>query len=137
VSADTSAGPAVLWSPTPESIRATRLAQFADRVGRRRGIDFGDPPDYDAIWRWSVEHLDQFWAEVADWSGVLPGVPDDRVLTRRQVPGAEWFPGTTVNYAEQALRHPLDGTVDPQSPALVAVAEDTEPVETSWAELRA
>jgi acetoacetyl-CoA synthetase len=137
VSADTSAGPAVLWSPTPESIRATRLAQFADRVARRRGIDFGDPPDYDAIWRWSVEHLDQFWAEVADWSGVLPGVPDDRVLTRRQVPGAEWFPGTTVNYAEQALRHPLDGTVDPQSPALVAVAEDTEPAETSWAELRA
>ena len=137
MSADTSAGPAVLWSPTPESIRATRLAQFAGRVATRRGLDFGDPPDYDAIWRWSVEHLDQFWAEVADWSGVLPGVPDDRVLTRRRMPGAEWFPGTTVNYAEQALRHPVDGTVDPQSPALIAVAEDTEPVETSWAELRA
>ena len=137
MSADTSAGPAVLWSPTPESIRATRLAQFADRVATRRGLDFGDPPDYDAIWRWSVEHLDQFWAEVADWSGVLPGVPDDRVLTRRRMPGAEWFPGGCVNYAEQALRHPADGTVDPQSPALIAVAEDTEPVETSWAELRA
>ena len=137
MSADTSAGPAVLWSPTPESIRATRLAQFAGRVATRRGLDFGDPPDYDAIWRWSVEHLDQFWAEVADWSGVLPGVPDDRVLTRRRMPGAEWFPGGCVNYAEQALRHPVDGTVDPQSPALIAVAEDTEPVETSWAELRA
>src|SRR4051794_22994624 len=137
MSADTSAGPAVLWSPTPESIRATRLAQFADRVTRRRGVELGDPADYDAIWRWSVEHLDQFWAEVADWSGVLPGVPDDRVLTRRRMPGAEWFPGSTVNYAEQALRHTQDGTVDPGSPALVAVAEDTEPVEISWAELRA
>ncbi|WP_100500831.1 acetoacetate--CoA ligase [Geodermatophilus chilensis] len=137
MSADTSAGPEVLWNPTPESIRATRLAQFADRVAARRGIDLGDPAGYDAIWRWSVEHLDQFWAEVADWSGVLPGVPDDRVLTRRAMPGAEWFPGTTVNYAEQALRHTQDGTVDPGSPALIAVAEDAEPVETSWAELRA
>ena len=42
MSADTSTGPAVLWRPTPESIRVTRLAQFADRVSRRRGIDFGD-----------------------------------------------------------------------------------------------
>ncbi len=137
MSTDTSTGPQVLWRPTPESIRATRLAEFADRVARRRGIDLGDPADYDAIWRWSVEHLDQFWAEVADWSGVLPGVPDDRVLTRRQMPGAEWFPGTTVNYAEQALRSAQDGTVDPGSAALIAVAEDAEPVETSWAQLRA
>ncbi|SDY43615.1 acetoacetyl-CoA synthetase [Geodermatophilus africanus] len=136
MSTDTSAGPQVLWRPTPESIRATHLARFADRVARRRGLDLGDPADYDAIWRWSVEHLDQFWAEVADWSGVLPGVPDDRVLTRRRMPGAEWFPGTTVNYAEQALRPLRDGTVDPGSPALVAVAEDAEPVEITWAQLR-
>jgi acetoacetyl-CoA synthetase len=136
VSTDTSAGPQVLWRPTPESIRATHLAQFADRVARRRGLDLGDPADYDAIWRWSVEHLDQFWAEVADWSGVLPGVPDDRVLTRRRMPGAEWFPGGCVNYAEQALRPLQDGTVDPGSPALIAVAEDAAPVETSWAQLR-
>ncbi|WP_209307543.1 acetoacetate--CoA ligase [Geodermatophilus sp. DF01-2] len=137
MSADTSAEPAVLWRPTPESIRATRLARFADRVARRRGLDLGDPPDYDAIWRWSVEHLDQFWADVAEWSGVLPGVADDRVLTRREMPGAEWFPGTTLNYAEQALRHAADGAVDGTSPALIAVAEDAEPVETSWATLRA
>ena len=54
----------VLWQPTPESIRATRLAEFADRVRQRRGLDLGDPVDYDRLWRWSVEHLDAFWAEV-------------------------------------------------------------------------
>ncbi|RBY81628.1 acetoacetate--CoA ligase [Geodermatophilus sp. TF02-6] len=137
MSADTSAEPAVLWRPTPESMRATRLAEFAGWVAGRRGLDFGDPPDYDAIWRWSVEHLDQFWADVAAWSGVLPGVPDDRVLTRREMPGAEWFPDATLNYAEQALRHAADGTVPADSPALVAVAEDAEPTEVSWATLRA
>ena len=97
----------------------------------KRGISFGDPVDYDAIWRWSIDHLEQFWADVADWSGVLPGVPDDRVLTRREMPGAEWFPGTTVNFAEQALRHATT-----EHPALIAVAEDGDPVETSWASLR-
>ncbi len=122
--------PAVLWQPTPESARATRLAGFAREVAARRGLDL-DPTDYDAIWRWSVAHLDRFWADVAAWSGVLPGVPDDRVLTRREMPGAEWFPGASLNYAEQALRHASD-----EHPALIAVAEDAEPVEIAWADLR-
>jgi acetoacetyl-CoA synthetase len=130
VTADSPA-PAVLWTPTPGFARGTRIAGFARAVSERRGVEFGDPPDYDALWRWSVEHLDQFWAEVAEWSGVLPGVPDDEVLTSRAMPGAVWFPGRTVNYAEQALRN---ATAD--RPALVAVAEDAEPVEISWATLR-
>ncbi|MGY1710065.1 acetoacetate--CoA ligase [Geodermatophilus sp. SYSU D00758] len=129
--------PAVLWRPTPETARATGLADFATWVTAKRGLSFGDPPDYDAVWRWSVDHLDQFWADVAGWTGVLPDVPDDRVLPRRDMPGAEWFPGTTLNFAEQALRHPVDGTVPPGAPALIAVAEDTEPTEVSWAALRA
>ncbi|MGY1822362.1 acetoacetate--CoA ligase [Geodermatophilus sp. SYSU D00079] len=129
--------PTVLWRPTPESMRGTRIAEFAGWVAQRRGLDLGDPPDYDTIWRWSVEHLDQFWADVAGWTGVLPDVPDDRVLLRREMPGAVWFPGTTLNYAEQALRAGADGTVPADSPALIAVAEDREPEETSWAQLRA
>jgi acetoacetyl-CoA synthetase len=131
VTADTPTGPEVLWRPSPESIAASRLGRFAAWVAGRRGLDFGSPPDYDAIWRWSVEHLDQFWADVATWTDVLPGVPDDRVLTRREMPGAEWFPGATINYAEQALRYATD-----EHPALIAAAEDAEPVEISWAELR-
>ena len=123
--------PEVLWQPTPESARRTRVADFAARVTERRGLSFGDPPDYDALWRWSVEHLDQFWGEVGAWTGVLPDVPDDRVLTRREMPGAVWFPGTTVNFAEQALRHATD-----EHPALIVAAEGTEPVEISWADLR-
>jgi acetoacetyl-CoA synthetase len=126
----TADAPAVLWQPTRESAHATLLAGFAREVAARRGLDL-EPTDYDAIWRWSVGHLDQFWADVAAWSGVLPGVPDDRVLTRRGMPGAQWFPGTSVNYAEQALRHATD-----EHPALVAVAEDAGPVEVSWATLR-
>ncbi len=120
----------VLWRPTAESIRGTRIAAFADWVGRRRGLSFGDPVDYDALWRWSVEHLDQFWGDLARWTGVLD-VADDRVLTRRAMPGAEWFPGTTVNFAEQVFRQSTG-----EHPAVVATAEDAEPVEISWDDLR-
>jgi acetoacetyl-CoA synthetase len=124
-------GPEVLWRPTPEAIRATRIAAFAAWVAERRGLSFGDPPDYDALWRWSVEHLDQFWGDLATWTDTLPGVPDDRVLTSRAMPGAVWFPGTTINFAEQALRNATE-----EHPALIAVAEDGDPVEISWASLR-
>ncbi|MDQ1660329.1 MAG: acetoacetyl-CoA synthetase [Blastococcus sp.] len=126
-----SSAPDVLWQPTAESIRGTRIAEFAGWVAERRGLSFGDPVDYDVLWRWSVEHLEQFWADVATWSDVLPGVADDEVLTSREMPGAVWFPGATINFAEQALRYGTD-----ERPALVVVAEDTGPHEVSWASLR-
>jgi acetoacetyl-CoA synthetase len=128
---EAASGPDVLWRPTPESARATRIAAFASWVEQRRGLSFDDPTDYDALWRWSVEHLDQFWGDLATWTGVLRDVPDDQVLTRRDMPGAEWFPGRTVNFAEQAFRNATE-----EQPALIAVAEDGDPVEISWATLR-
>ncbi|MBN1094263.1 acetoacetate--CoA ligase [Blastococcus sp. TML/M2B] len=111
-------------------MRGTRIAAFARWVEQRRGLSFGDPVDYDALWRWSVEHLDQFWGDLARWTGVLD-VPDAAVLPDPGMPGAVWFPGTTVNYAEQVFRQST-----PDHPAIIATAEDTEPAEISWAELR-
>ncbi|WP_233491239.1 acetoacetate--CoA ligase [Blastococcus sp. TBT05-19] len=123
--------PAELWRPNPDTVHRTRMATFARWVEERRGLSFGDPTEYDVLWRWSVENLDQFWGDLAAWTGVLPDVPDDRVLTDRSMPGAVWFPGTTVNYAEQALAHATDA-----HPAIIAVAEDADPVEISWETLR-
>ncbi len=120
----------VLWQPTADSIRRTRIAAFAGEVAQRRGLSFGDPVDYDALWRWSVEHPEQFWGDLARWTGVLD-VPDSAVLPDAGMPGAVWFPGTTVNVAEQVFRQGTEA-----HPALVVTAEDAEPVEVSWAELR-
>ncbi len=120
----------VLWQPTPETIRGTRIAAFAGEVAQRRGLSFGEPVDYDALWRWSVEHLDQFWGDLARWTGVLD-VPDADVLPTPAMPGAVWFPGTSVNFAEQVFRQ-----ITSDHPAIIATAEDAEPVEISWAELR-
>jgi len=123
--------PEELWRPTPESIRATRIAAFAAWVTQGRGLDFGDPPEYDRIWRWSVEHLDRFWADIAVWTDTFADVTDDEVLASREMPGAVWFPGRSINYAGEVFRRFTD-----HAPALIAVAEDRDPVEISWAELR-
>jgi acetoacetyl-CoA synthetase len=124
----------VLW--TPKDVGSTRLGQFAAWAAQKRGLDFGDPADYDRIWRWSVEQPAQFWADFAAWTGVLPGVPDDQVLTDASMPGAVWFPGQTVNFAERALLPGIDGRVAPEAPALIVAAEDAEPVALSWEALR-
>lgn len=126
----------VLWRPTESSMAATRLGAFAHWVAEQRGNAFGEPMDYDRIWRWSVESPQEFWGDLATWTGALPGVPDAEVLADSSMPGATWFPGRTLNYAEQALRPAVDGRVDPGSPALIAVSEDSEPVEVSWQLLR-
>ncbi len=122
----------VLWQPTAKSIAASHLGKFAAWVSERRGLDFGAPADYDRIWRWSVEHPEQFWGDLGTFTGVLPGVPDDQVLTRREMPGAVWFPGRTINYAEQALKRATTA-----HPAIVAVSETEEPSDISWADLTA
>ncbi|MFC5744652.1 acetoacetate--CoA ligase [Actinomadura rugatobispora] len=119
----------VLWRPTPESAARTRLHRFAAWVSERRGLDFGDPAGYDAVWRWSVDHLEQFWSDLAVWTGVLPD-PPGAALANPEMPGAVWFPEAHVNFAEQALRNRSD-----VHPALIVVDEDLETAEVSWASL--
>ena len=95
-----SAVPPVLW--TPDGTREQRrLTSFMAACGQRRGSDF---TDYDDLWRWSVgEGLEDFWAEVWSFFGVNEVSSYDAVLASSSMPGASWFPGARLNYAERAL----------------------------------
>jgi acetoacetyl-CoA synthetase len=122
--------PEILWSPTPESVRASRISAFGAWVNERRDLDLGDPLDYDSLWRWSVTELAQFWGDFATWTEVLSDVPDGEVLSSPDMPGARWFPGHSVNYAAEALK--WKGS----EPALIVAGEDADPYEVSWDQLR-
>src|SRR5438128_1763908 len=76
-----------LWSPSPERIERARITRFA----RERGL----PTEYEELWRWSVDHLEDFWAAIWDEFGVDGSY--DAVLASRDMPGAQWFPGARVN----------------------------------------
>ncbi|HEV2061692.1 MAG TPA: acetyl-coenzyme A synthetase N-terminal domain-containing protein, partial [Solirubrobacteraceae bacterium] len=85
----------LLWTPSAEMVERATMTRFM------RDLDRGFE-SYDDLWRWSVEDLDGFWAAIWDRFGVEGSY--DRVLARREMPGAEWFPAARLNYAEHLLR---------------------------------
>ena len=122
-------GRELLWAPSEERVRASRMTAYLDWLGRERGLRFAA---YEDLWRWSVEDLDGFWRSIWDYFDVLASAPPTAVLDHRRMPGATWFPGARLNWAENVLRY-----ADRDGPAVVGLSEDREPVELSWAELAA
>ena len=96
----------ILWTPGPERIGRANLTEFADWLAHERGLGFAD---YTALWRWSVEDLEGFWQALWDYFRIDSSAPHTRVLGRRSMPGAEWFPGARLNYAQHVLRREAGG----------------------------
>ncbi|MBV9317870.1 MAG: acetoacetate--CoA ligase [Gammaproteobacteria bacterium] len=96
----------LLWTPGPERIALANVTALASRLARERGRRFAD---YQALWRWSVEDLEGFWQALWDYFGIESSAPHTRVLGRRTMPGAEWFPGARLNYAQHVLRRESAG----------------------------
>ena len=90
----------ILWRPSAEQLDRCRLAAYLRWLEAERGLRFDG---YDDLWHWSVTDLDAFWGSIADYFEVRFHAPPERVLAARTMPGAEWFPGATLNYAEHAL----------------------------------
>src|SRR6266536_3064721 len=98
----------LLWTPGPDRIERANVTAFIRWLARERGLDFeGD--GYPALWRWSVTDLDGFWQAVWDYCGIEASAPPTAVLGRRTMPGAEWFPGARLNYAQHVLRREQPG----------------------------
>ena len=90
----------IIWEPTPESIRRARITPYLRWLERERGLAFGAYAD---LWRWSVTDLEAFWASIWDYMQVRSTTPYTRVLAKDTMPGAQWFPGVELSYAEHAL----------------------------------
>jgi acyl-coenzyme A synthetase/AMP-(fatty) acid ligase len=125
--------PEVLWRPDPQHAAASGIAEFTRYVRDRRGVSIPDG-DYAALHAWSVRDLAGFWSAVAEFAGVRFHQAPAGVLGAERMPGAEWFPGATLNYAEHVLR-PGPGRGDGDV-AVVFVREDGLERQVTWAELR-
>lgn len=111
--------PELIWAPVPDHAAASVIARFARWLTEEKRAMLADPLDYQALWQWSVEHAEDFWAAVWDFFGVKAHSPYRSVLDTPAMPGARWFQGATLNYAEHAL---LES--EPGRPALILVGED-------------
>ena len=119
----------LLWKPSEDWLRRSNIRAFTDWLERTRGLQFAD---YSALHRWSVEHLEDFWAAIWEYFEVQSSSQYDCVLAKRDMPGAEWFPGASLNYAEHIFRRFSDSEA-----ALVFASEDRELTELSWQDLKA
>jgi len=116
------------WQPSAAMIRAAKITGFTDWLAAERGLTFAD---YDALWRWSVDDLEGFWGAVWDYFAIPAATPRIRVLADSRMPGAQWFPGVTMNYVEQVFRH-----VTTDRPAIVSRNEAGVDRELGWPELQ-
>ena len=110
------------WTPTEKDVAGARVTDFARFVQRRTGADVSD---YHALWQWSVDDLAGFWGAL--WEYFDLGEAPAEVLADDAMPGARWFPGTRLNYADQVIRHART-----DRPAILYVAEGDEVTEVSW-----
>jgi acetoacetyl-CoA synthetase len=119
----------IVWEPPPDARQTSRLGHYMGWLERTRGLRF---TDYDSLWRWSVDELEEFWLSIWQYFEIRSDEPPGVVLTSHEMPGARWFPGTRLNYAEQALRHrELDDQV-----ALVAYSQTRAPIKLTRGQLR-
>ncbi|MEP6462843.1 MAG: acetoacetate--CoA ligase [Frankiaceae bacterium] len=119
---------AELWQPSAERVAHARITAYQQWLQETRGLDL---PTYGELWRWSVEDLEGFWGSVWEYFGVRAHTPYDAVLGRREMPGTQWFPGATLNYAEHAL------TRDDDETAVIFAREDGAKRQLTFTELRA
>ncbi len=114
----------LLWEPSEAQRRGTGMARYMDWLSGEKGLSFPDYArgGYEELWEWSVRDLEGFWKSVWDYCGVIHSQPYERVLASRAMPGAEWFPGARLNYAENILGSPRQ-TERPDEPAIMHASE--------------
>jgi acetoacetyl-CoA synthetase len=117
-----------IWTPTPEFASGSRMAEYQRWLAQRRGLHLNG---YDELWRWSVEQPADFWQSIWDHFDLHSDAPVTAVLREARMPGARWFEGARLNYAQQVFRHARTGR-----PAIRHAGEALPLAEVSWAELQ-
>jgi acetoacetyl-CoA synthetase len=120
--------PKLLWTPSPERVARARITDYADWLRATRGLELDG---YGELWRWSVGDIEAFWASLWEYFDVEASEPYERVLGKRAMPGAEWFPGARLSYARHIFRGKDDGDV------AIRFAGEQRPLDSwTWGDLR-
>jgi acetoacetyl-CoA synthetase len=117
----------ILWTPPADWRDTTEIGRFVNWLRDQCGLEFGA---FDDLYRWSVDALEGFWGGLWDFYGIR-STPYERVLGNRTMPGAEWFTGARLNYAE----HLVGLEEDRDQVAVVARSQTRGPLELTFGEL--
>ena len=120
----------LLWEPSKELKENARISDYMKWMKAEKDLSF---EDYNQLWEWSVTDLEGFWASVWEYCGIKASKPYEKVLGESAMPGAEWFPGAELNYAEHVFRHAADRL---DETAILHQSEVRSLGEVSWDELQ-
>ncbi|GAC1432895.1 MAG: acetoacetate--CoA ligase [Ktedonobacteraceae bacterium] len=116
-----------LWEPSEAMRQQANITQYMRWLGNTKDLHFATRA---ALWQWSVDSLEDFWASIWDYFSVKASKPYTTVLVERKMPGASWFPGAELNYAQHVFRN-----ASSERPALLFRSERHTLREVSWDEL--
>ena len=117
----------LLWEPSAEVIEQANLTRYMAWLKNNKGLDF---QTYDQLWHWSVTDLAAFWGSLWDYFDIVASQTYETVLTDQTMPGAQWFAGAKLNYAENLFRHK-----NSKRPAMLYKAENEPLQEIGWSEI--
>jgi len=116
----------LLWEPKVESIKDANLTRFIEFVNKKYDTSFSD---YYGLYNWSVTEIEKFWEALWKYSGIIHSKSYDKILDERKMPGAKWFDGAELNFAENLLRYRDDEI------ALISYREDYPVIRLTYIEL--
>ena len=117
-----------LWTPSGELVAGATITRYMGWLESERGLRFDG--DYHALWRWSVDRLEDFWASIWEFCGVRASQRYSQVLPERRMPGADWFPGARLNYAQNLFAGKPGDRV-----AILSASESRALATLTWDEL--
>lgn len=120
--------PKPIWTPSQDAVESSQLSAYTQWLRQNRGLDFDS---YDGLWQWSVDQPEEFWQSIWDYFDVISSGSPTAVVDGMEMPGASWFEGAEINYAEHIFRDRDDGEV-----AILSASEARPLTETTWGELR-
>ena len=120
---------ALLWEPSKELKENANITRYMRWLEENEGLSFDD---YHDLWEWSVADPEEFWTSIWEYFDLQASKPYTAVLGSRQMPGAEWFPGAELNYAEHVFRN---ANVRPDEPAIMHQSEVRDLGAVTWQEL--
>ena len=92
-----------LWTPSEERKRQANITRFIEKVNAEQALNLKSYPE---LYEWSVEHIPDFWATMWDFADIKASKNYDQVVDDlKKFPGAKWFPGARLNFAENLLRY--------------------------------
>ena len=116
-----------MWTPSEARKRGANITRFIEQINRVHHLQIAT---YAQLYDWSISQIPDFWGSLWDFAGIRASEPYERVVSDLSIfPGARWFPGARLNFAEHLLRYRDD------LPALIFRGEGQRSVQVTYAEL--